>query len=163
MSRRHQCTPSVDPERSRTFRGEVAIDLALDRPRSRIRLHAADLRVTKPRIEVDGRVLRGKIARDESVEMVEVRCDDETGYTVVYEDEKGRVLPLAGVRVVDVDPETGQEGIDSITASDGSFYLGEVRPVNRSRHEARNASGMAGSSTSQIAPDGSAAMPSILM
>ena len=35
------------------------------------------------------------------------------------------------VRVVDVDPETGQEGIDSITASDGSFYLGEVKPGKR--------------------------------
>ncbi|MDH3879300.1 MAG: M1 family metallopeptidase, partial [Desulfobacterales bacterium] len=66
----------VDPEHSRAFRGEIAIDLALDRPQSRIRLHAADLRVTKPRIEVDGRVLRGKIAPEESVEMIEVRCDE---------------------------------------------------------------------------------------
>ena len=66
----------VDPQRSRSFRGEVAIDFALDRPRSKIRLHAADLRVTKPRIEVDGRVLRGKIAPEESVEMLEVRCDE---------------------------------------------------------------------------------------
>jgi len=66
----------VDPERSRAFRGEVAIDVALDRPRSRIRLHAADLRVTKPRIDVDGRVLRGRITPEEGVEMVEVRFDE---------------------------------------------------------------------------------------
>jgi puromycin-sensitive aminopeptidase len=66
----------VDPEHSRAFRGEIAIDLALDRPRSGIRLHAADLRVTKPQIQVDGRVLRGKIATEKNVEMVEVRCDE---------------------------------------------------------------------------------------
>jgi puromycin-sensitive aminopeptidase len=66
----------VDPDRGRGFRGEVAIALTLDRPRSAIRLHAADLRVTKARIEVAGRVLRGNLTSDAAVEMIEVRCDE---------------------------------------------------------------------------------------
>jgi len=66
----------VDPTRRRTFRGEVAIDLTLDRERQSLRLHAADLRVTKPRIEVDGRIRSGKVTADESVEMIEVRFSE---------------------------------------------------------------------------------------
>jgi puromycin-sensitive aminopeptidase len=66
----------VDPGRDRGFRGEVAIALSLDRPRSAIRLHAADLRVTKPRIEVGGRIRRGHMTKDAGVDMIEVRCDE---------------------------------------------------------------------------------------
>lgn len=42
------------------------------------------------------------------------------------EGEKKRAL--SGVRVYLVDPETGKTQGDSVTASDGSYYLGEVRP-----------------------------------
>jgi len=66
----------VDPGCGRAFRGEVAIVLTLDRPQSAVRLHAADLRVTKPRIEIDGRVSRGRITPDKGVEMIEVRFDE---------------------------------------------------------------------------------------
>ncbi|MCG8592058.1 MAG: M1 family metallopeptidase [Proteobacteria bacterium] len=45
----------LDPERGDRFRGHVRMDVALDAPANRIALHAADLRVTRPRVEVGGR------------------------------------------------------------------------------------------------------------
>jgi len=36
--------------------------------------------------------------------------------------------PLSGVRVFLMDPKTEEIGVDSVTANDGSYYLGEVKP-----------------------------------
>ncbi len=62
----------VDPERSPRFRGEVAIRLQLRRPSRSIRLHAADLRVTHPRLECRGGERRGRVIAHAEVEMIEV-------------------------------------------------------------------------------------------
>jgi len=67
----------VDPERSRRYRGDVEIDLALGRKTREIRLHAVDLRVTTARVEVAGRVLRGEILPASDVEMIRVRLAEE--------------------------------------------------------------------------------------
>jgi puromycin-sensitive aminopeptidase len=66
----------VDPQRSDAFRGEVAIALTLVRRVRRIRLHAVDLRVTRPRVEVGARLLRGRIHALPGDEMIEVRLDE---------------------------------------------------------------------------------------
>ena len=66
----------VDPQRSDAFRGEVAIALAVERRVHRIRLHAVDLRVTRPRVEVGSRVLRGRVHALPGDEMIEVRLDE---------------------------------------------------------------------------------------
>lgn len=50
----------VDPSRSQRFQGEVAIELELERGRRKIELHAADLRITRPRLIVDDRTVRGR-------------------------------------------------------------------------------------------------------
>jgi puromycin-sensitive aminopeptidase len=68
----------VDPSAGRGFRGEVEIDLQLDTARSTLRLHAADLRVSRARIRFgDGvvRTLRAKVVPDPKVEMVALRFD----------------------------------------------------------------------------------------
>ena len=66
----------VDPQRSRVFRGEVAIALRLARPARRVRLHAVDLRVTRARLEVGARVLRGRLHALPDAEMIEVQLDE---------------------------------------------------------------------------------------
>ena len=66
----------VDPEVRDTFRGEVAIDIHLARPLRKVRVHATDLRVSRPRIEVAGRVLRGRATMLPRVEMVEIAFDE---------------------------------------------------------------------------------------
>jgi puromycin-sensitive aminopeptidase len=66
----------VSPTIRRSFHGEVAIDLSLERGRSSLRLHAVDLRVTKPRIEFAGRSIEGTVTADPSVGMIEVRFSE---------------------------------------------------------------------------------------
>ena len=66
----------IDPQNRTGFRGEVAIELQLDRATRRIRLHAVDLRVTRPRVEVDGRTLRGRVEVHASIEMIEVHLPE---------------------------------------------------------------------------------------
>ncbi|MEE8509406.1 MAG: M1 family peptidase, partial [Myxococcota bacterium] len=66
----------IDPQNRPEFRGEVAIELQLERATRRIRLHAVDLRVTRPRVEVDGRTLRGRVEVHPSIEMVEVHLPE---------------------------------------------------------------------------------------
>ncbi len=63
----------LDPARSDAYRGEVAIELRLARPKRAVRLHAVDLRVTRARLEVAGASRVGAIAPLPSSEMVEVR------------------------------------------------------------------------------------------
>jgi puromycin-sensitive aminopeptidase len=63
----------LDPNSGRAFRGEVEIDVSLDSPRSTLRLHAAQLRVSRARIEVAGRTLRGTITPNPEIEMISVR------------------------------------------------------------------------------------------
>ena len=62
----------VDPGRTRRFRGEVAIELELDRGRRKLELHAADLRVSRPRLVVDGRTLRGRATLHPDRQTVEI-------------------------------------------------------------------------------------------
>jgi len=49
----------VDATRSTAFRGHVGIELELNRGSRKIELHAADLRISRPRVIVDGRTVRG--------------------------------------------------------------------------------------------------------
>jgi puromycin-sensitive aminopeptidase len=65
----------VDPQRSSAFRGEVALEIELDKSRRSIRLHAVDLRVSKPRIEISGRVHRGRVAKHSATGMIAVEFD----------------------------------------------------------------------------------------
>jgi puromycin-sensitive aminopeptidase len=62
----------VDPSRSDAFRGEVTLHLDLARAKRAIRLHAKDLRVTRPRVEWNGGAQRGRISALPAVEMIEV-------------------------------------------------------------------------------------------
>ncbi len=66
----------VDPQKGSGFRGEVAIELQLDRATRKIRLHAVDLRVTRARVEVDGRTLRGRVEVHSSIEMIEIHLPE---------------------------------------------------------------------------------------
>ncbi len=65
----------VDPQRSSAFRGEVALEIELDKSRRSIRLHAVDLRVSKPRIEIAGRVRRGRVTKIPATGMIVVEFD----------------------------------------------------------------------------------------
>ena len=47
---------------------------------------------------------------------------------VVCKEADGSVRPVTGVRVYLVNADTGEIGVDSITASDGSYYLGDIKP-----------------------------------
>ena len=62
----------VFPDRTSAFRGEVAIDLELDRSRRKLELHAADLRVSRPRVIVDGRIIRGRATLRPARQTVEI-------------------------------------------------------------------------------------------
>jgi puromycin-sensitive aminopeptidase len=66
----------VDPARGRAFRGEVAIELRLARSRRAIRLHAVDLRVTRPRLLQGGRALPGRIIPHPERELIELRFEE---------------------------------------------------------------------------------------
>jgi puromycin-sensitive aminopeptidase len=66
---------AVDPSRSRAFRGEVCHEIQIDRSRRTLRLHAVDLRVTRPRVEIDGRVFRGRIEMLEPAQMIAIHFD----------------------------------------------------------------------------------------
>jgi puromycin-sensitive aminopeptidase len=65
----------VDPAAGEKFAGEVRHHLRLDRPARAIELHAADLRVSRPRLTVDGRTLRGRLERRPDRETVAVLFD----------------------------------------------------------------------------------------
>jgi puromycin-sensitive aminopeptidase len=65
----------VDPSRGTRFRGVVCIDVKLDRRRSAIRLHAADLRVTRPRVRCADGVRRATLTLLPDLEMVEIGFD----------------------------------------------------------------------------------------
>jgi puromycin-sensitive aminopeptidase len=68
----------VDPSRGPGFRGRVALDLRLARRRSWLELHAAELRVTRPRIRVNGRsgpVLVGRVEALPEHERIRVHVD----------------------------------------------------------------------------------------
>lgn len=62
----------VDPSRGPAFQGEVSQRLQIDRPTRSIELHAADLRVARPRLTVGGRQRRGTLVPHPEVERVEV-------------------------------------------------------------------------------------------
>ena len=62
----------VDPSRGTGFRGEVAIGLRLAKRQRKVRLHAADLRVTKPRIRVGDESRRCRVEAHPKLEMIEV-------------------------------------------------------------------------------------------
>ena len=66
----------VDPSVGDGFHGTVVQELELERRRRVIRLHAKDLRVTKPRAHWEGGSARGKIAVVPDVEMIEVSFDE---------------------------------------------------------------------------------------
>ena len=63
---------TIDPSTSSTFRGEVGIELELDRGRRKLELHAADLRVSRPRVIVQGRVIRGTATLHPERQTVEI-------------------------------------------------------------------------------------------
>ncbi len=63
----------LDPARSDVYRGEVAIELRLARPKRALRLHAVDLRVSRARLEVDGASRAGTVVPRPASEMIEVR------------------------------------------------------------------------------------------
>jgi puromycin-sensitive aminopeptidase len=65
----------VDPQQGSAFRGEVALEIELDKRRRSIRLHAIDLKLSKPRIEIAGRVRRGRVTKLPATGMIEVHFD----------------------------------------------------------------------------------------
>ncbi|MBW2286341.1 MAG: M1 family metallopeptidase [Deltaproteobacteria bacterium] len=70
----------IDPASGRGFRGEVEIRLQLDAARSTLRLHAAELRVSRARLRMDdgsGRRLRAKIVAEPKLEMIALRFDEK--------------------------------------------------------------------------------------
>jgi puromycin-sensitive aminopeptidase len=62
----------VDPSRGPAFRGEVRQRLRLERPARSLELHAADLRVSRPRLTVGGRLRRGTLVAHPELERVEI-------------------------------------------------------------------------------------------
>jgi puromycin-sensitive aminopeptidase len=65
----------VDPQQGDAFRGEVAHEIELDKSRRSIRLHAIDLKLSKPSIEIAGRTQRGRVTKIPGNGMVEVHFD----------------------------------------------------------------------------------------
>lgn len=87
QTRGHRLTPhvrptdvdielEVDPAVSDRFTGEVCHELEIDRATRTLELHAADLRVSRPRVTVDGRTLRGKIERHPERETIQILLDE---------------------------------------------------------------------------------------
>ena len=66
----------VDPGQTRRFRGEVGIEIEIDRGRRKLELHAADLRVSRPRLIVDGRTLRGRAVLHPERQTVEIELNE---------------------------------------------------------------------------------------
>jgi len=62
----------VDPAKGRSFRGEVAIELELARPKRFVRLHAVDLRVSRARITGSRGEQVGHVVARPDAEMLEV-------------------------------------------------------------------------------------------
>jgi puromycin-sensitive aminopeptidase len=62
----------VDPTRGDAYQGTVRHQLRLKRKRNSIELHADDMRVSKPRLEVAGKLRRGKIVKHPERETVEI-------------------------------------------------------------------------------------------
>ena len=65
----------VDPQQGSAFRGEVALEIELERSRRSIRLHAVDLKLSKARIEIAGRVRRGRVTKLPATGMIAVHFD----------------------------------------------------------------------------------------
>ena len=66
----------LDPERGKEYRGEVTHHLALERGRRQIWIHAADLRVSRVRLEAGGRSLRPQVVAHPEREALELRFDE---------------------------------------------------------------------------------------
>ena len=66
----------VYPDRSSAFRGEVGIELELDQGRRKLELHAVDLRVSRPRVIVDGRIVRGSATLHPARQTVEITLSE---------------------------------------------------------------------------------------
>ncbi len=75
LPRRVELHLELDPAKGKAVKGEVAIDLKLERRRRSIELHAADLRVSRARLEAEQGTLRGSIEPHPERETVEVRFD----------------------------------------------------------------------------------------
>jgi len=80
---RHRLSPHVrakrvrldlelDPAHGDAFRGRVEIDVELARPLRSLRLHAADLRVSRPRVDAGRRRLRPRLTPLPHLEMIEL-------------------------------------------------------------------------------------------
>ncbi|HKE13022.1 MAG TPA: M1 family aminopeptidase [Myxococcota bacterium] len=69
----YQVALEVDPARSPTFHGEVAIQLVLERPTRTIVLHAADLKLSRTLIVGAGGPQVGRISYDKRRETAEIR------------------------------------------------------------------------------------------
>ncbi len=64
----------VDPQRSTAYRGEVAIEIELDKRRRSIRLHAVDLTLSKPSIEIAGTLHRARVTKLRGAGMIAIDC-----------------------------------------------------------------------------------------
>jgi puromycin-sensitive aminopeptidase len=69
----------VDPGRGPDYRGQVAIRVRLDRPRRRIELHAADLRVSRARVEGAAKALNARIELDPTRQIVSLELPRPLG------------------------------------------------------------------------------------
>jgi puromycin-sensitive aminopeptidase len=95
----------VDPQRSSAFRGEVAHEIELDKSHRSIRLHAVDLKLSKPRIEVAGQVRHGRVSKLPTAGMIAVEFDKPVpaGAAVLHLGFSGRLRKdLSGLYGVSV-------------------------------------------------------------
>jgi len=67
---------SLDPQSDAAFEGEVVHRLRLDKRRRSLELHADDLAVTAPVVEVAGRRLRGRLVKHPERETLEVQLSE---------------------------------------------------------------------------------------
>jgi puromycin-sensitive aminopeptidase len=67
---------TVDPTAGDAFEGEVRHVLRLGRSRRTLELHAADLRVSRPRVTWGGRTRRGRLVRRPDRETVQIELDE---------------------------------------------------------------------------------------
>ncbi len=65
----------LDPAKGKAYKGEVALDLQLEKRCRSIELHAAELRVSRARLETERGTLRGRIEPRPERETIEVRFD----------------------------------------------------------------------------------------
>ena len=66
----------VDPARDDRFSGVVRHTLEIDRSTRTLELHAADLRVSKPRVTIGERTLRGRLERQPERETIQIQLDE---------------------------------------------------------------------------------------